>query len=239
MSKKISTKDVNVGGGLQKVIEPGEHVLKINGVKLTRYNFMESDEGYFLVFDVETKPIPDFEGFFIDKDDESKGRYAGQIGQIKTNAFYYHDTTTKAGVPIKRDLEILRQIKTLCSTIGADDWFDKADGKYDTIEAFVEAFDKDAPFKNIFMKFCVAGKEYNRDNGYIGYDLSFPRYEKGKVFHELENVKVSKLITFDQEKHIRKASPKEVTEFGQTDADALSEIPIHNNDLSGAPDFDL
>jgi hypothetical protein len=240
MSKeKISTKDVQVGGGLSKTIQPGEHLLKINGVRLERFPFMEADEGYFLIFDTETKPIEGFEGFFIDKEDESKGRYLGQIGQVKTNRFYYKDGTTKSGVKVVRDMEILKQIKNLCIIADCLSWFEKANDKFDTIEALVTAFDKAGLFKKKYFKFCIAGKEFMRDNGFIGYDLFLPKLERGRIAYEAENTKPSKLLTYDESKHLIKAEVKETTEFAG-DVPAAGEIPVDNGpDFKDAPDFTL
>ena len=111
----LSTKDVKTGGGgLPKTIAPGEHTLRINSAELKRFPFMETDNGYYFILNVETKPIDGFEGFFIDKDDESLGRYAGQIGEVKTNRYYYKDGATKSGIIINRDMELLKQLKNLC-----------------------------------------------------------------------------------------------------------------------------
>ena len=65
----LSTKDVKTGGGgLPKTIAPGEHTLRINSIELTRFAFMEADNGYYLMINVETKPVEGFEGFFINKE---------------------------------------------------------------------------------------------------------------------------------------------------------------------------
>lgn len=237
----LSTKDIKTGGGLPKIIEPGQHVLKINNVKLERHSFMEADQGYYMLIDVETKPIEGFEGFFKDSKDESLGKYDGQIGQVKTNKFYYKDSVTKSGIEIARDTEILKQIKNLCSACGQLAWFDKADGVYQTIEDFVEAFNKEKPFKDIFLKFCIAGKEYNKKNTYIGHDLFLPKVTtKGCLVYEAENAKVSKILPFDEAIHIIPLSETDVAEFDGTAETTGTELPTANSkDLSGAPDFEL
>ena len=80
--------------------------------------------------------------------------------------------------------------------------------------------------------------EFEREKGYIGYDLFFPKLERGKVAYELETVKVSKLLPFNESKHIIKAEAKEVKNFP---GDPEGEIPLDPNgpDLSKAPDFEL
>jgi len=236
----LSTKDVKTGGGgLPKTIAPGEHTLKINSAELKRFPFMEADNGYYFILNVETKPVDGFEGFFIDKDDESLGRYAGQIGEVKTNRYYYKDGTTKSGVEISRDMELLKQLKNLCIATDSMQWFDDADGKYDTIEDFVKGFTEAAPFKDKWLKFTVAGKEFERKNGYIGYDLFTPKLTRGTVAFEAVDAKISKLIAFDEEKMWDKYQKKEVAEFGDTDADGGSTDLPSAGDITGAPDFEL
>ena len=76
----LSTKDVKTGeaGGGLKTITPGQHKLKINSIELKRFSFMEQDQGYYFIMNVETEPIDGFEGFMIDVNDPSKGNYAGK-----------------------------------------------------------------------------------------------------------------------------------------------------------------
>jgi len=231
--KKISTKDVPTTG-LSKTISPGENIVKINSVKLQRFPFMETDQGYYLVLDVETAPIPDFEGFFLDKDDESKGKYEGQVGQVKTNRYFYKDGETKSGIKTNRDMDILKQIRNICVATDSIDWFTAADGKYETIEEIIEAFNTAAPFKDKYLRMCVAGKEFARDNGFIGYDLFLPKMERNKVAYEAVDAKPSKLITYDETKHLIKIESKAVSSFGEG-----TNLPTDIPDLSGAPEFEI
>ena len=102
----LSTTDLGTGGsGLPKTITPGNHVLKINSIELEDFKFI--DNAYHLMLHVETAPIEGFEGFMIDKDDESKGRYAGQIGRVKASQYAFADGETKSGIKIQRDRSIL------------------------------------------------------------------------------------------------------------------------------------
>lgn len=243
----ISTKDVKSGSGLPKLIEPGVQELKINAVKLQRFPFMEADQGYYFMLEVESRPIDNFEGFFIDSTDESKGKYLGQIGSVKTSQFYYKDGVTKSGTEVSRDMEILRQIRSICTACNCLDWFEKADGQYDTIEDFVAAFDSKKPFKDVFLRFCIAGKEYDKKNNFIGYDLYLPKYVKGKVTFESLAVKISKIIPFDPATHIVPKTENTVNEFGDdTDASSnddlitnLSDDPFVNSQLGDDKAFEL
>ena len=93
----LSTKDVKTGGdgGTPKTITPGNHTLKVNNIELKQWSFMEKDNSYFVNLSVEPKPIEGFEGFFINPDDESLGRYEGQVGQVKSQRWFYKDGETK------------------------------------------------------------------------------------------------------------------------------------------------
>lgn len=238
----LSTKNVK-SSGTPKTVEPGNRVLKIQSVELQRFSFMEEDNGYFLVLNVESAPIKEnFEGFYIDPDDKEKGRYAGQVGQIKTNRFYYRDGQTKSGIPVSRDMDILRQIKNICLATDTVAWFDEADEKHPTIEEFVEAFNKSGVFKEKYINFCVGGKEFRQKNQYIGYDLFLPKMERSQLVMEAVGAKPSKLMLFDQSKHIIRLEEDgtPVDNFSATPEAGEENIPLGTaDDLSKAPDFEL
>jgi len=230
---KIGTKEVKTGGGfMSKTILPGEHVLKINSIELVRYPFMEKDKGYFLTLNMETKPIDGFEGFLIDKDSGEDGpRYAGQIGQIKTNRYFYKDGKTKSGIDVVRDVDILKQLKDICIATDSLEWFESVDNKFDTIEELIEDLNKVKPFEGVYLRVCVAGKEFERNNGYIGHDLFLPKYNRGFVSIEPENAEPSKLTKYNEAEHLEKKAVETVKNFGDE-----SDLP----DLTeGAPEFDI
>jgi hypothetical protein len=235
---KLSTKDVPTSGegGLPKTIEPGTQTLKINSVELKRFPFMEGGQGYYLMLNVETEPIDNFEGFLVDRDNENGPHYNGQVGQVKTNYFYYKNGQTKSGIQIYRDLEILKQVKNICISADCIKWFDEADGKYDTIEQFVEAFDKAGPFKDTFLNFTLGGKEYENNKGYTSYDLFIPKLKKGFVGYEAKDTPKSKLLPFNKDEQIIKKKVQSVDSF---DADKSAPFNTPDADLAGAPEFEL
>jgi hypothetical protein len=146
----LSTTDLGTGGsGVPKTITPGNHVLKINSIELEDFKFIPG--AYHLMLHVETEPIEGFEGFLIDKDDESKGRYEGQIGKVKASQYAFADGETKTGIKIQRDRSILIFLRTLAHTMGLDSWFVEQNDKHDTIEDFVKAFNKTADFKGEYL----------------------------------------------------------------------------------------
>lgn len=208
----LSTTDLSTGGGsgLPKTIQTGNHVLKINKITLEDYQFI--DNAKHLVLHVETEPIDGFEGFMIDKDDESKGHFAGQIGRVKASQYAFADGETKSGVKIQRDRSLLIFLQNLCKSLGVNEWFVAQDDKHDTIEDFIKAFAKDAPFTDKYMEFCIAGKEYESKSGYTNYDMWLPKGEGNKyAYGEIEGGKVLK---YDESKHLKKLEEKEVKSFG-------------------------
>jgi hypothetical protein len=200
------------GSSLPKVIEPGVNHVKVNSVTLEEFTFLPGS--YHVILNVETGPIDGFEGFFIDKDNPAKGRYTGQIGKVKMSQYAYNDGTTKSGVEVYRDDEILKSLKRLSVELGILQKFEDMDGKYDTIEEFVKAYNKAIP-KDIYLNMCVCGKEYENKQGYKSYDLFLPKSSKTEVAIENAGVSESKLIRFNAEKHIIKKQPQTLSEFGQ------------------------
>ena len=87
----LSTTDLTTesGSGMPKTIAPGNHELKINSVRLDEFRFIEG--AYHLLMEMETKPIEGFEGFMRDRNDESKGRFEGQIGRVKASKYAFAD----------------------------------------------------------------------------------------------------------------------------------------------------
>ena len=223
----LSTTDLGTGGsGMAKTIAPGNHTLKINSIFLEDFTFIEGAKH--LILNVETEPIEGFEGFMIDKDDESKGRYAGQIGRVKASQYAFADGETKSGVKIQRDRSILIFLRTLAHTLQIDSWFLEQDGQHETIEDFVKAFNKTADFREKYLEFCVAGKEYEGKSGYTNYDMWLPKAEGRKYAFGAEEEGV--VIPFDETKHLKKLEVKDVKSFGDDD-DVFSK-PKTSSDFS-------
>jgi hypothetical protein len=208
----LSTKDLASGNGLPKTISPGNLKLKINSLELEDFSFIPG--AMHLLLHTETEPIEGFDGFMIDKDDASKGHYAGQIGKVKASQYAFADGETKSGIKIQRDKSLLIFLKTLSSNLGISEWFESQDGKHETIEDFVAAFNKTAPFKDIYLEYCIAGKEYVGKTGYTNYDMYLPKADKGKYAFGKDS---SKVITYVEALHVKKTETKEVKNFGDDD----------------------
>lgn len=206
---KLSTTDLgNSGSGMPKTIAPGNHKLKINSIVLEDFQFIP--DAKHLILNVETEPLTDFEGFLIDKDDESKGHYAGQIGRIKASQYAFADGETKSGIKIQRDRSIMMFLKNLCQSLDLNDWFLAQDNMHDTIEDLVNEFNKTAPYHDKYLTFCVAGKEYLNKAGYTNYDMYLPKAEKGKYAYGSEG----KVVEYNEALHLKKVETTEVKDFG-------------------------
>ena len=212
----LSTEDLGGGSSsLPKTINPGNKVLKINSLELEDFKFISG--AYHLILHVETEPIDGFEGFAIDKDNPEKGHYAGQIGRVKASQYAFADGETKSGIKIQRDRSILIFLQNFCKTLGINEWMQAQHNKHETIEDFIAAFNKTAPFKDKYLEFCIAGKEYVGKTGYTNYDMWLPKAENGKyAFGEVEEGKV---IRYDEEKHLKKLDVKPVDKFGDDEDD--------------------
>jgi len=207
---KLSTDDVKTGGGgIPKILQPGNTVCTINKIELEPFKFKEG--GYHIILHLEGPDLgKDFEGFFIDKNDESKGRYKGQVGQVKASEWAFADGETKSGVPVSRDTEMLKFIKNLCTALGIE-------GRSgETIEDLVKKFNDEQPFKGKKMEYCICGKEYTNRGGFTNYELFLPKYIKGGAPFGSKGV-----IKFNPDEHIRKKKVENVTEFGSDDTTSL------------------
>ena len=214
----LSTKDLvneNGGGGMAKTIAPGNHTLRINSVVLEDFQFI--DGAKHLILNVETEPIEGFEGFLIDKDDESKGKYKGQIGRVKASQYAFADGQTKSGIKIQRDRSLMMFLANLSKATGIMKWFEEQDNKFNTIEDFVRNFSDNAPLKDKYLDFCVAGKEYENKSGYTAYDMWLPKAENNKYAYGEEGS--DRILKYDEAKYLKKLEVKPVDNFGDDDDD--------------------
>jgi len=213
----ISTKDIPTGGGkaLSKTLQPGNRVIKINSIYLEKYAFGQN--AYHLMLDCEGPDLGEnFEGFFIDKDNESLGRHKGQVSRVRASEYAYEDKILESGVQINRDIEIVKMLKNICVATDCLAWFEAEDGKHETIESLVQKMNEDAPYADTFMSTCLAGKEYENKQGYTNHDLFFPKFTKAGVPFENAEVEtsISRVYKFNDKDHIRaKKAPKQVASF--------------------------
>jgi hypothetical protein len=231
MSNKLNTKDIKTGAGPVKLLQPGNAVCTLHGVKLQPFQFKPG--GLELVLSLEGPDLgPTFEGFFINKDDESKGRHKGQVGQVKAGEWAFADGETKTGIPVRRDDDILKFMKNLCTALGINKWLDDQNDKHDTIESLVMAFNNEKPFAGKAIEYCIGGKEYLNKTGFMNYDLFLPKFSKtGAPFG------TTRVITFNPDEHIRKKKVETVTAFGDDPGTSIGGPAAADFKLDDEPDL--
>jgi hypothetical protein len=214
----LDTTNIKAGGegGLPKTLRPGNLTCKINSMIVEEF---KPKPGYFhIILGLEGPDMgPDFEGFWVDKFNEALGRYKGQVGRVKAGEWAFSDGTTKSGIEISRDTEMLKFLKNICVAFDCNDWLIGQNGKHETVESLIEQFNKDKPSGDNTAEFCLAGKEYTNKGGYPDFDLFLPKYSKdGPAFGK-------KAVVFNPETHIKKKKEDvAVTEF---ESDINTELP--------------
>jgi hypothetical protein len=196
----LNTKDMSAGSGRTKpVLDPGNHVVKINSITLDQTPY--DADSYNIHLHVETAPIGgDFEGFFRDYNDQSQGRYEGQIGRVRISPFPFKDTTLPSGREISRDQEILKHMITLAETLDMRDGLDSIEAQ--TIEEFMtECNNLMGGSKLINM--CIGGREWENKEGYVNNDLYLPRISKDGIAMEAMDKENSRLLQFDRAVHVK------------------------------------
>lgn len=215
----LNTKHIKVPEGkLNKTINPGNVEAKIYDLSL-KAGYKDQAKDYdddplYLVFHVETAPIDDFEGFFIDPSDESKGRHLGQVGKVRNSQWACETKTLPSGIEINRDDSILKMLMTVAKAQDRVEALNEINA--DTIEEFVEKA-KEVLCNDIFLNFCIAGKEYRNKEDYIAYDLYLAKSENKK--YSITN-NPNTLLAFNETKHIlpeKKKVTNTVSEFEPTD----------------------
>ena len=228
VNKKVmlNTKDMSAGSGRTKpVLDPGNHVVKINSITLDQTPY--DADSYNIHLHVETAPIGgDFEGFFRDYNDQSKGRYDGQIGRVRISPYPFKDTTLPSGREISRDQEILKHMITLAETLDMRDGLDSIEAE--TIEDFMTECDRLMGGSKL-INMCIGGREWENKEGYINNDLYLPRISKDGIAMEAVDAENSRLLKFDRAVHVKALVKKEASN---------DDTPFKANSGSGS-DFEL
>ena len=208
----LSTKNIKLSEGkLNKTITPGNVTGKIYDLTLKPgYN----QGSYYLVLSIETSPIDDFEGFFIDPSDESKGRHQGQVGRVRFSQYAYETKTLPSGVKVDRDDNILKALMTLAKAQNTIDGIN--DVEADTIEEFVEEAKK-VICNDTYLHFCIAGKAYTNKEGYTAYDCYLPKASNKKYGFSNDETAV---ITFNEKDHIIPEKKKETESVSDFEPDS-------------------
>ena len=202
----LSTKDMSAGSGRTKpVLSPGNQVIRINSITFDKTPY--DSEAYNIMLHVESEPINgEFEGFYRDMADQSKGRYEGQVGRVRYSPYPFKDTTLPSGREIERDQEVLKSMIFLSEQLGKRDELDSIEAG--TIEEFMVECNK-VSGNSEFFNACIASREWENKEGYVNDDLYLPKISKEGVPIETLDKEPSRLIKFDRGTHVKALVKKE------------------------------
>ena len=153
----LNTKDMSVSSGKTRpLLGPGNNLVKINSITFDQTPY--DKEAWNINLHVESSPITgEFEGFFKDKDNESKGRYEGQVGRVRISPFHFKSTVLPSGREINKDQEILKSMILLAETLNKRDDLDAIEAQ--TIDEYMNECNK--LFSNSeFFNVCLASREW-------------------------------------------------------------------------------
>tara|TARA_R110002049_G_scaffold237563_2_gene410708 strand:+ start:902 stop:1579 length:678 start_codon:yes stop_codon:yes gene_type:complete len=202
----LSTKDMSAGSGRTKpVLSPGNQVIRINSITFDKTPY--DSEAYNIMLHVESEPVNgEFEGFYKDMTDQSKGRYEGQVGRVRYSPYPFKDTTLPSGREIERDQEVLKSMIFLSEQLGKRDELDSIEAN--TIEQFMVECNTILS-NSEFFNACIASREWENKDGYVNNDLYLPRISKDGVPVEALGKESSRLLTFDKATHVKALVKKE------------------------------
>ena len=225
----LNTKNMSAGSGRTKpVLDPGNHTVKINSITLDKTPY--DAESYNIHLHIESEPVGgEFEGFFRDYNNQSLGRYDGQVGRVRISPFPFKDTTLPSGREISRDQEILKHMITLAETLDMRDGLDSIEAE--TIEQFMTECDRLMGGSKL-INMCIGGREWENKEGYVNNDLFLPRISKDGIPMEAVDAENSRLLQFDRAKHVKALVKKDTSPNG------AEEIPFKADSGSGS-DFEL
>lgn len=173
----FNTSNINLNK-ISPIIEPGNHVIKINSLEYTIPSYDEN--AIIITLNVETKPVEgDFIGLLTDVSNPNSPRYKGRVGRVKLNAYPFVNKEFASGQKILRDEQIQKYMVVLAEATGNR-------GKLDEIEAdtAIEFLNKcKVIFQNSnYFNACIGGKEYRNQQNYINIDLHFPKLSTKSFF---------------------------------------------------------
>ena len=227
----LSTKDMSVGSGKARpLMGPGNTEVRINSITMDKTPW--DAEAFQIHLHMESKPLGgEFEGFLRDQNNDSLGRYEGQIGRVRMSPFPYKDTTLTSGREIQKDQEILKAMIFVSEVLDKRAALDSIEAA--TIEEFIGGCNK--LFSNSeFFNVCLASREWENKEGYVNNDLYLPKLSKDGIPMEATNKENSRLISFDKATHVRSIATN-----GSSNGTTATKSFEPAASANGASDFEL
>jgi hypothetical protein len=215
----LSTKNIPVAS-VSKTFKPGNIYARLSGITHERDNYIIG--GLIVKLYLEGPDLGDgFEGFYIDPNNHTKGRYKGQIGTVAASQYSFKDAMVN-GRKIERDVEILRFISELSKAMGKEDTINSLEAE--TIEEYIELTNAILTTEDAWLYWTLGGKEYEK-GGYTNYGLflvkSDHKIDKFSFGPSKEDV-----IKFNPETHIVKKKKKEVETISEFNTNSNAEFDI-------------
>lgn len=198
---------------LNKSLTPRVEVCTILGFTCRKNDYRDMD-GYDIAMLVEGKDLTSqgFEGFFIDKEDESLGRYKGAVGSVKLSQYTFATKTfpakgTKPEQTVDRDTAIVTEFGKIAKLVGkVDELFE---GEVADIPSLIAK--ASTVLVGSKLNLSIGGKEYDK-KGFTKYELFLIKADKGLFNMEVPGKTPSFLQQFDPAKHIVKMKAAAPTE---------------------------
>lgn len=224
------------GNYVSKILLPGTHKCKILDIRLETPPY---DTNQFnLVFFLEGEPVGDgFEGVQIDRNNPSRGNYAGQIANVRSGQYGFKDWEYK-GKTIKRDDSIQNFLGTFLKQLGLLEKFQSYNIQCDTIQELVQAVKNFICKPDFWIYFTIGGQKYYKDNSeYPNYSLFLPKRTEGKYAYALK-LEDPNLLMFNESVHVYEKKTNEDTENTVSEFSPAPADDIFNTAPTSAPTFD-
>jgi hypothetical protein len=193
------------GGFTPKNLLPGNHKCKILSINLEKNIYVLNRDEWNIKLNLEGPAIPGFEGFNKDFNDATKGKYEGQQAFVRGTEYGLYTGVTPNGIEVDMVADLKVWIKVFCDELGIGAWLTSQNNKHETIQSLYAQLDIDKPFKDKWVYFCLAGRQYINKKNYTAYDLFIPRKADLGRGYSLDESKVQKYI---EHVHLTIAKPK-------------------------------
>lgn len=200
-------------GFTNALLEPGNHLVRILGMKLEVPPYDKEGEKRVLNILLEGEAMGgDFKGFRKNPDDESSDTYEGQIATVRHDKFDFNTFTTKTGRLIERDNQIFQWINNFALHIGKLTLLKNAKIEENTIEDYVATASAIICDPKNWIMVTIAGVRYKNKQGYDAFNLFFPKATKTQFAYAVFDPMVplpADLIEFNAEEHVTDKKEKE------------------------------
>lgn len=198
----IETKSIS-GSYKSMDIKPGNVNAKINSITLEKVKYQTKTPEFVIYLNLETKPVGNgFVGFQKDINKPELGKYEGQQKVVANSRWSIKDFVSKSGMKISIEKQILKFIGSILNECNST-WLEDVDGKFENIAELINGLNKDKPYKDVYLNWCLGGKEKINEKGYPKYYMHLPDYKVCPVPFAAENS--SKTVTkYSEELHLIK-----------------------------------